>query len=91
MNTISHNVCYFPAQLARNKANEKREYFAKLDEVNCGFGMPSINIKEDVTKKEVRDLLTEALFEVDIGFDNIDDYFRMMENPRVKLHKIRIF
>ena len=86
----NHNFCYFPAELAHDKANEKREFFAKLDVVNCGFGMPSINIKE-AKMKEIRDCFIEPLFEADFGFDNVDDYFRMMNKPRVKLQKIRNF
>ena len=66
----------------------KREYFNKLDVVNCGIGMSSINIKRDVTKQEVRDLVHD-----DSGspYQKFKAYIRMMDNPRVKLHKIRIF
>jgi hypothetical protein len=66
----------------------KREYFNKLDVVNCGIGMSSINIKRDVTKQEVRDLVHG-----DSGspYQDFKAYIRMMDNPLVKLDKIRIF
>ena len=60
----------------------------EVDVVNCGIGMSSINIKRDVTKQEVRDLVHD-----DSGspYQKFKAYIRMMDNPRVKLHKIRFF
>ena len=78
--------------MAHDKVEEERNHFFELDEVNCGIGMPSFNMIQEITKKEVRDLVLSSLSSHDDKFyPSIDAYFQQMDNPRDKLHQIRRF
>ena len=44
----------FPAKLAHEEVEARRNHFFELDEVNCGIGWSSFNVNKNVTMERVR-------------------------------------